>query len=171
VVDVAGNIVDDIRYHAFVATRSGGTNTPTDKRFTGQTLDASTGLYDFGARSYDCLLGRFCQPDSIVPNPGNPQSLNRFSYCRNNPLKFVDPTGHAEEDPYYFFVGGYGTTNESNSNDWSSMIQNLGLADKPGSYGFFNWESGWSGSGKPSENRPVADAAPELAAQIGGTGT
>ncbi len=89
-----GDSVDDIRYHAFGATRSGGTNTPTDKRFTGQVLDASTGLYDFGARSLDAVLGRFLQPDSIVPNPGNPQSLNRYSYCWNNPFKFVDPTGH-----------------------------------------------------------------------------
>ena len=95
VVDTSGNNVDDIRYHAFGATRSGGTNTPTDKRFTGQTLDQSTGLYDFGARSYDCGIGRFCQPDSIVPDFKNPQSLNRYSYTINNPLKYTDPTGHS----------------------------------------------------------------------------
>jgi hypothetical protein len=29
-----------------------------------------------------------------VPNPANPQSLNRYSYCFNNPLKYTDPTGH-----------------------------------------------------------------------------
>ncbi|MDO8691643.1 MAG: hypothetical protein Q7R39_16840 [Dehalococcoidia bacterium] len=40
-VNTDGSLVDDIRYHAFGATRSRGTNTPTDKRFTGQTLDAS----------------------------------------------------------------------------------------------------------------------------------
>ena len=32
--------------------------------------------------------------DSVVPEPGNPQALNRFSYCYNNPLKYTDPTGH-----------------------------------------------------------------------------
>jgi hypothetical protein len=31
----------------------------------------------------------------MVPSPGNPQSLNRYSYGLNNPLKYVDPTGHA----------------------------------------------------------------------------
>ena len=34
------------------------------------------------------------QPDSIVPNPGNPQDLNRYSYVRNNPVRYTDPTGH-----------------------------------------------------------------------------
>jgi len=31
-----------------------------------------------------------------VPNPINPQSLNRYSYCLNNPLKYVDPSGHTD---------------------------------------------------------------------------
>jgi hypothetical protein len=39
-------------------------------------------------------LNRFIQPDSIVPNPANPQSLNRFSYVYNNPIQYNDPTGH-----------------------------------------------------------------------------
>jgi hypothetical protein len=30
----------------------------------------------------------------VVPNPNNPQALNRYSYCYNNPLKYIDPTGH-----------------------------------------------------------------------------
>ena len=41
-------------------------------------------------------LNRWIQPDTIVPQPGNPQDLNRFSYTRNNPLKYTDPTGHKE---------------------------------------------------------------------------
>ena len=35
------------------------------------------------------------QPDPIVPQPGNAQALNRYSYVLNNPLKYTDPTGHA----------------------------------------------------------------------------
>ncbi len=62
--------------------------------FTGQRLDSTTGLYYFHARYYDPELGRFTQPDTIVQAPSDPQSLNRYSYCRNNPIKFVDPTGH-----------------------------------------------------------------------------
>jgi RHS repeat-associated protein len=75
---------------------------PTDKQFTGQRLD-ETGLYYYGARYYDANIGRFISPDTIVPNPANPQSLNRYSYCINNPLKIIDPSGLD-----YVIVGGSG---------------------------------------------------------------
>ena len=66
----------------------------TDKLFTGQRLD-DTGLYYYNARYYDATIGRFISADTIVPDYMNPQSLNRYSYCVNNPLKYVDPSGHA----------------------------------------------------------------------------
>ncbi len=40
------------------------------------------------------MLGRFTQPDTLVPEPGNPQALNRYSYGRNNPLTYIDDDGH-----------------------------------------------------------------------------
>ena len=50
----------------------------SQRRFTGQTLDSvAGGLYFYNARYYDPALGRFAQADTIVPQPGNPQSLNR----------------------------------------------------------------------------------------------
>jgi RHS repeat-associated protein len=39
------------------------------------------------ARFYDPLLGRFMAADSIVPNPADPQSLNRYSYVLGNPVR------------------------------------------------------------------------------------
>jgi RHS repeat-associated protein len=65
----------------------------TDKLFTGQRLD-ETGLYYYNARYYDAAIGRFISPDTIVQSLANPQTLNRYSYCLNNPLKYVDPSGH-----------------------------------------------------------------------------
>ena len=55
---------------------------PTDFGYTGQRNNTSTQLMDYKARMYDPALGRFLQPDSIIPGMGNPQSLNRFSYLR-----------------------------------------------------------------------------------------
>ena len=49
--------------------------------------------------SYDGAIGRFLSPDSIVPSPGDPQSLNRYAYTRNNPLSRVDPNGHGQVLP------------------------------------------------------------------------
>jgi RHS repeat-associated protein len=58
----------------------------------------STGLYYYGARYYDANIGRFISADTIVPHPSDPQSLNRYSYCRNNPLRYTDPSGHGDGD-------------------------------------------------------------------------
>ncbi len=69
-------------------------------RFTGQILDAETGLYYYGARYYDPELGRFIQPDTIIPDLGNPQSYNRYTYALNNPLRYIDPSGHDNESFY-----------------------------------------------------------------------
>jgi RHS repeat-associated protein len=66
----------------------------TNYQFTGKESDESTGLYFYGARYYDPTIGRFITPDTIVQSPYNPQSLNRYSYCLNNPLNYTDPTGH-----------------------------------------------------------------------------
>ena len=45
-------------------------------------------------RYYDPELGRFIQPDNIIPDLSNPQSYNRYSYVANNPLRYTDPDGH-----------------------------------------------------------------------------
>jgi RHS repeat-associated protein len=63
------------------------------RKYTGQRLD-TTDLYYYGARYYDPAIGRFISADTIVPDPYDPQSLNRYSYCRNNPLRYIDPSGH-----------------------------------------------------------------------------
>ena len=65
----------------------------TDKKFTGQRLDG-TGLYYYGARYYDASTGRFISPDATGQDLNNPQTLNRYTYCLNNPLNRNDPTGH-----------------------------------------------------------------------------
>jgi len=69
----------------------------TSKQFTGQRLD-STDLYYYNARYYDPTIGRFISPDIVVQNSANPQTLNRYCYCLNNPLKYTDPTGHFNDD-------------------------------------------------------------------------
>jgi hypothetical protein len=45
-------------------------------------------------------INRFLSADTIVPSYANPQSLNRYSYVLNNPLRYTDPTGHRACDDY-----------------------------------------------------------------------
>jgi len=66
--------------------------TVTDFGYTGQR--ALAGLMDYHARWYDPYLNRWTQPDSIVPDPLNPQDLDRYSYALNNPIRYTDPSGH-----------------------------------------------------------------------------
>jgi RHS repeat-associated protein len=94
--DANGNRVTELRYLPFGDTRYNPGGQITTYRFTGQRWDSGTGLYWYNSRWYDPLIGRFIQADTLVPQPGNPQSLNRYSYVRNNPLRFVDPSGMAE---------------------------------------------------------------------------
>ncbi len=86
--------VSEMRYLPYGETRSG--SMPTDRQFTGQRNESGLGFYDYNARQYDATLGRFLQADSIVPDPANPQSLNRYAYTLNNPLRYIDPSGHRE---------------------------------------------------------------------------
>jgi RHS repeat-associated protein len=81
-------------YLPFGGTRWESGATPTDFQFTGQRKEAGFGLYDYNARYYDPLIGRFVSPDTIVPEAKNPQDLNRYSYTRNNPIRYTDSTGH-----------------------------------------------------------------------------
>jgi RHS repeat-associated protein len=71
----------------------------TDHGYTGHrhnNTGPDLGLIYMNARYYLPEVGRFISPDTIVPDPGNPQSYNRYSYTRNNPFNFTDPTGHKE---------------------------------------------------------------------------
>jgi RHS repeat-associated protein len=68
---------------------------PTDRLFAGQIRDLNDDRFSFfRARYYDATIGKFVQPDTVVPNPKNSQSLNRYAYANNSPLRYVDLSGH-----------------------------------------------------------------------------
>ncbi len=97
--DRTGALVRHYEYHAFGKARydDAACTFNVSNRYTGQIFDEDTGLYYYNARYYDAELGRFIQPDTIVPDPFAPQTLNRYSYCNNNPLNYIDPSGHVFE--------------------------------------------------------------------------
>ena len=101
--DQSQQVVARLGYRPYGDTRYAIGNFPTDRRFTGQRWDDALALYDYRARYYDPLLGRFISADPVVPEPGNPQDLNRYAYARNNPLRYADPTGHW---PWWACVAG-----------------------------------------------------------------
>jgi RHS repeat-associated protein len=86
--------------------------------FTSKERDAETGLDFFESRYYSSAQGRFTSPDEFKggfldafsgqaafqagPLPyadiSDPQTLNKYAYVRNNPLRYTDPNGHCIED-------------------------------------------------------------------------
>ena len=61
--------------------------------YIGEFRDASISLNYFGERFYDPGIGRFVSMDPVLGAPEMPQSLNRYAYAANNPLKNADPSG------------------------------------------------------------------------------
>jgi RHS repeat-associated protein len=104
ITDAKGNVIHNYDYATFGTTLVPVGDPPNPYGFTGQLRNPSTsvsqgdaaGLIYMNARYYDATLGRFISADSIIPNPLNPQSLNRYSYVLNNPVSFNDPTGHIQ---------------------------------------------------------------------------
>jgi RHS repeat-associated protein len=90
---VTGTKLSELRYKPWGEIRYASQPTMTDRRYTGQRMEG-IGLYDYGARWFDASLGRFVQADSIVPNLGDPQAWDRYAAMNNNPVIFVDPSGH-----------------------------------------------------------------------------
>ncbi|MHB8567119.1 MAG: RHS repeat-associated core domain-containing protein, partial [Nitrososphaerales archaeon] len=57
--------------------------------YTGKQFDPSTGLYYYGARFYDDVLGRFITEDTNTGRREDPQSLNRYIYARDSNKKII----------------------------------------------------------------------------------
>ncbi len=92
--NAAGAEVKDYDYRPFGEVLSSSGSMSNERGFTGQIADAETGLMYFNARYYDANLGRFISADTQVQAEDDPQDLNAYSYCGNNPVNNIDPTGH-----------------------------------------------------------------------------
>ena len=64
-----------------------------DRGYTGHEHLASVGLIHMNGRLYDPALHRFLMPDNYIQDPFNTQNFNRYGYCLNNPLVYVDQDG------------------------------------------------------------------------------
>ncbi|HEY6349500.1 MAG TPA: RHS repeat-associated core domain-containing protein, partial [Candidatus Angelobacter sp.] len=101
ITDSAGNIKADSDYYPWGGELQFANGDPNHYKFGGHERDGETGLDYMLARYYSNPLGRFLTPDwaakpITVPyaNFGNPQSLNLYTFGKNNPRTFGDPDGH-----------------------------------------------------------------------------
>lgn len=114
VSNAIGNAVagESAEYKPFGGFRVALDSTVSNYRFTDQEFDPESNLYYYDARYYDPIIGRFVSADTVIPDYTDPQSLNRYSYVKNNPLMYVDPTGNFEVSV------GWGDKNWTWNSDW-----------------------------------------------------
>jgi RHS repeat-associated protein len=93
--DEDGAVLQLVDYYPYGGTRldeQAGTD-DNPYMYNGKELDEDTGLYYYGARYYNAEVARFTSQDPWGGDVKDPQSLNKYAYVQNNPLKYVDPTG------------------------------------------------------------------------------
>jgi RHS repeat-associated protein len=103
VTDSTGSIVQESSYDAWGNRRDPvtlekldtiPTNLITTRGYTGHEHMDEFGLINMNGRVYDPKLARFLNPDPVIANPTFTQDYNAYSYVRNNPLGYVDPSGY-----------------------------------------------------------------------------
>ncbi|MDD3626783.1 MAG: RHS repeat-associated core domain-containing protein [bacterium] len=95
ITDVNGNIEEHNKYEPFgdIIWSESYIDTDNNYKFTGKERDKESNLDYFNARYLDTKLGRFIKADVLWGNIYNPQCLNRYVYCINNPIKYLDKEG------------------------------------------------------------------------------
>lgn len=111
ITDANGTLAQELSYDAWGRLRNPADQTvyEPDKEpklflrrgYTGHEHLAVFGLINMNARLYDPAVGRFLAPDPYVQAPDFSQNFNRYSYCLNNPLCYVDKNGE-----FFFIIGG-----------------------------------------------------------------
>jgi RHS repeat-associated protein len=94
--DASGEVVHAAFYSPYGEVLSTAGAAQTSYGYTGEQQDAS-GMVYLRARYYEPYLNQFIQPDTIVPDPRVPADWNKYTYTRDNPVNYTDPTGYIAE--------------------------------------------------------------------------
>lgn len=99
----------------------------TTKGFTGHEMLDEVGLIHMNGRIYDARLGRFMQADPFIQQANDAQMYNRYSYVRNNPLTYDDPSGYIVPALVGLLAvaGGYSATTVALSVAFTAFAQTL----------------------------------------------
>ncbi|MCM8873411.1 MAG: hypothetical protein NDJ65_09065, partial [Paludibacteraceae bacterium] len=110
----AGNTVERHAYDAWGRKRNVNDwsdynveNGKLDRGYTGHESLREFGLINMNGRMYDPILGRMLSPDNYVQDPFDLQCYNRYSYCKNNPLIYNDPSGEFWNLVIGALIGGF----------------------------------------------------------------
>jgi RHS repeat-associated protein len=114
--DASGNIAEVTDYYPYGSERIATGTFDEQRKFAGTEYDTGTGLNYMGARYYNPACGQFISEDPSFLGMGasqitaqllaDPQQQNSYSYARNNPLRYTDPTGEEAKENTYAALSG-----------------------------------------------------------------
>ena len=108
--------------------------------YTGGIYDQSTGLYYLNARYYNPEDGRFVTEDTYRGETNEPDTQNLYVYCADNPVNYVDPSGHWIDTVLDVASLGYSIKEFTSNPSWSKfgyLLWDVGatfIPFVPGSY-------------------------------------
>ena len=109
ITSALGVVQEQMDFYPFGGVAYSSGSDPNHYEFTGKERDSESGLDNFGARYFTSSMGRFMTPDwaarpTDVPYAafGDPQSLNLYTYVRNDPVSRADADGHC----FWCHIGG-----------------------------------------------------------------
>ena len=136
VVDENGVLIQELSYDAWGNLRDPATQNVyafgdepvlfLGRGYTGHEHLNHYALINMNARLYDPIIGRFLSPDTYTQLPDNLQSYNLYSYCMNNPLRYVDQSGEIWWAFAIAAVVGGGLNIASNWDNISNVWEGLG---------------------------------------------
>jgi RHS repeat-associated protein len=97
ITNANGKVTDRYQYSAYgeILSSSGNTDTPFLYNGRDGVMTDANGLYYMRARYYNPEIRRFVSQDTLLGVVINGQSLNRYAYCSNNPVNYVDSSGNS----------------------------------------------------------------------------
>ncbi|GGH61427.1 hypothetical protein GCM10008014_36860 [Paenibacillus silvae] len=143
--DSSGNVLNRYTYDIWGNPETTEETVPNALRYAGEYWDEVTGLQYLRARWYDPSTARFINEDMYEGELTNPLSLNLYTYVHNNPLIYVDPSGHK-----VWLIHGTFSTGDTWTPDFVKYVQ-----------GLFNESSdklNWSGENSTGARSDAAEA-------------
>ncbi|MGW8956696.1 RHS repeat domain-containing protein [Paenibacillus sp. NPDC055715] len=136
--DSKGNVLNTYNYDIWGNITSSQEKVYNPFRYSGELWDSTTELQYLRARWYDPDSGRFINEDTYEGDIANPLSLNFYTYVKNNPLRFIDPSGHIPTamEAAEMAKNVYNITMSLNDRSRTNLLGGWGIYDiLPGSEG------------------------------------
>ena len=125
-----GEVTKKYTYDAFGVEKDIDDSDTNAFRYCGEYYDKETATVYLRARYYNPTTGRFISRDSFAGRRSDPLSLNLYTYCRNNPIRFIDPSGHITVNSqwdwaYYVATGDINYEYDGGSGEVAQRAQNI----------------------------------------------